>query len=298
MATLFMLREKGYYPLQHSANELYQGPKANPVLWTWKDNLYPPEEVDIARRLSADSILINKSTLGDLQKLKDIVLFLHLRLHTHLGNPSPELRKRSPWQQYLAVYSGQQDFYCTNYSAILAFFCRANGLAVREIEIKGKNDRHIYCEVYIPSLSSWVMADPTNNFLLPHRGPTYLNTVQFLRILHTEPTTLHAFCVRDKQMIISSGDSLLQPIFYNFDKGADYYFYNTPDLHSLASPSDKIRRFLFNQPAVMYYNEHKKIFTAWILVKYLVLALSAWAIVQLFRGLLIMVRDVKSKRST
>lgn len=279
---LFFTKEKSYNPYQASLFELYKTNDDYVNKWRFTDDLYPTEEVKVAQQFCIDSMGVDANDSSYI-KIQKIGSFLISHLNSQLGNPNQELFLQSPWQIYQTINAGQSEFFCTQYSAMFAFFCRINNLTTREIECKGKNDRHIFNETFLPESNEWVYTDLTQKVILIKKNHQFLNFANVYHEITDVKKTMDDTCFSVEQ----ATDTMLtlsnyrENLLFNFDSNAVFYYYYVTDLKSTQILVNKLKSYFLNQPYFRVYS-HRTFFPFWYLIKYYLLANMLWLVPSLF----------------
>lgn len=279
---LFLTREKSYYPYEVHEKILYQSDSISLEKWSLSEAKYDSTEIVLAQQLSNNEIgiKVEDSAYVKLQKIGE---YLMLKLHHQLGKPKDSIFSLTPWNQYQAILNKKSEFYCTQYSAMFAFFCRVNHITTREIECKGKNDRHIFNESYLPETNEWVFTDLTNGIIsIRDERNQFLNLIELYNTIYIPKNNDYALAFSNDTIQMSPLVSYAARLQYNFDKHCRFYFYTVADLKSTKTPLNKFKRYFLNQPYFYTYSRDA-IFHGWIFIKYISLILIVGLFVSLFK---------------
>lgn len=198
--------------------------------WREVPGLYP--ETDRAQALAfiTDSMGL-KPVLSDSEALVGIAGFLIRRFHAQLGDPGNLPLRLSPWPLFQKIQEGHE-LQCTQYSTLFAFFCRLRGLICREIEIWGRNDRHIVDEVFLRESRKWVYVDLTHGLCMVRSNGQLLSLCSLLQGLHAEGGTPNLEMLAGAEPAFwSSAVPKLPALYRSFDLGCVLHYYLYPDLN-------------------------------------------------------------------
>ena len=270
--------DKGNYIYKANKKELYQVDSISILKWAFSNELYIDTDVGAAKKVSIDSIGVKEDDAAEI-KLHKIATFLIWKFHKQLGSPSDRLRTLSPWNQYLVLSQDTtQDLYCTHFSAMYAFFARVNGLSIREIECKGKNDLHIFNEVFIPSANKWIYSDLTHGIPFVLKNSGFCSTLELYSELYSEkdePLMVGSTNLDEKPK--SATQELKEKLRFNFDEQCEFHYYHNASLDITPKPL-----FYQNQPAILVYS-NKFIYYKWPMFKALSILLALISILLVFK---------------
>lgn len=269
---------------QAGTEELYQTDPTQLNRWKLSPGLYADADIRAGRVCSQRDMQVQDSDPG-FQKVLNIGSYLLSHFHQQLGEPTAALSRLGPWQQFESIRDQRSSFYCTQYSAMFAFFCRINGLACREIECKGKNDRHIFNETYLPESGVWMYTDLTHGILSITRKGTSERLAGLYDVLHARDSVPDGvYLTFDRDSVVVKPLSAIAPALrYNFDPGCRFYYYQHADLQRKWTPGDWLRK-----PSALIYAKHR-VWSKWRIVQGL-----AWLLVAGF--LLSLYKDFRSGR--
>lgn len=270
---------KGSYIYQASQEEIYTTDSIAVLKWAFKKGTYPEAEVMAARKLSADSIGIFEDDAAEVKMIK-IASFLILKFYKQLGSPSEELRTLTPWRQYEALREDTtQDLYCTHFSAMYSFFCRVNGLSIREIECKSVNDLHIFNEIFLPEEKKWVYSDLTHGIVRMKKDRQIMSTLEMYASLQDTTSSLTIESpLHQAQNVSFASAPIRQALQYNFDPKCAFYYYQTADLRLW--PKSILTQ---ESPLVLIYS-NRSIWSKWSLLKVLFMFITLASLVWLIRN--------------
>jgi hypothetical protein len=256
--------QKANYIYQTGESEIYRIDSASVSKWSFTKEAYAESEVHRARKLSADSIGIFEDDAAEV-KMNKIASFLILKFYKQLGSPSEELRTLTPWRQYEALREDTtQDLYCTHFSAMYSFFCRVNGLSIREIECKGVNDLHIFNEVFSPEEKKWVYSDLTHGIVRMNKDRQCVSTLEMYASLQNTTSSLTIESpLHQAQNVSFASAPIRQALQYNFDANCAFYFYQTAELNIIPQPLYKKQ-----DPVALVYS-NRCMYWKWPLAKIL-----------------------------
>ena len=172
---MFLFRDHFTYVSYARRAELYGD--CDPACWQkWKQFAldYPEAELAEAKRIG-DSVVGDEREEGT--KVLLLARFLYTSFHEQEGNPSADLLRASPLQQFLRLrHSKSEALWCGNYSSMMAYFCWAQGIPSRVVGVLKPGDQHVLNECYLASAGRWVMVDITSDrFLVADRQGKWLD---------------------------------------------------------------------------------------------------------------------------
>jgi hypothetical protein len=274
----FIAKDKGNYIHTANKSELYTNSKEEIRKWLINDSLYQKEDVEQAKLFSKHEMKISIED-SSIQKVSKIGSYLIEHLHSKLGNPDSAMFKRTPWEQFYFIKNSSAEFYCTQYSAMFAFFCRVNGLATREIECKGKNDLHIFNETYLPETKQWVYTDLTQGIISLQKQNRLMHLIEVYEVLYGQSQWPMLQCnVNDCSTMKQVGfESFVEQLKYNFDSQCVFYFYQNADLSIQPSP-------LFKQtkPCALVYSNNI-VYFKWPFIRWVSIVLGLVMIYKLIK---------------
>lgn len=255
---------KGSYIYQANQEEIYTTDSIAVLKWAFKKGTYPEAEVMAASKLSADSIGIFEDDAAEV-KMNKIASFFILKFYKQLGSPSEELRTLTPWRQYEVLREdATQDLYCTHFSAMYSFFCRVNGLSIREIECKGVNDLHIFNEVFLPEEKKWVYSDLTHGIVRMKKDRQSMSTLEMYASLQDTTSSVSIESpLHQAQNVSFASAPIRQALQFNFDANCAFYFYQTAELNIIPQPLNKKQ-----DPVALVYS-NRCMYWKWPLAKIL-----------------------------
>jgi hypothetical protein len=271
--------QKANYIYQTGESEIYRIDSASVSKWSFTKEAYAESEVHRARKLSADSIGIFEDDAAEV-KMNKIASFLILKFYKQLGSPSEELRTLTPWRQYKVLREDTtQDLYCTHFSAMYSFFCRVNGLSIREIECKGVNDLHIFNEIFLPEEKKWVYSDLTHGIVRMKKDKQSMSTLEMYASLQdTTSSLIIESPLHQAQNVSFASAPIRQALQYNFDPKCAFYYYQTVDLRLW--PKSILTQ---ESPLVLIYS-NRSIWSKWSMLKVLFMFITLASLVWLIRN--------------
>lgn len=232
---IFFYRDHFIYHEYGNYSSLY-----TPDTLVWKRLIddYPKRELDEAKNILDHSINIKGQPAS--VKIQEIGKFLYNRFHKQTGKAS-HLLAASPLQQYkILTGSDSVTLWCGNFADMFVFFCWAEGIPSRIVEIKNPRNHHVLNESYLPEKGEWVMTDVMNNHLLlwDQNSSRYEN---LLRLRDSTPVTLVSRQAADDSVITQPFQNHFYDRFFG-DKNPVYYYYqlNIPEIYR---PAEKIKRY-------------------------------------------------------
>jgi hypothetical protein len=147
----------------------------------------------------------------------------------------------SPWQQFqLSVADTSIGVNCGNLAQQFAFFCAAENITVRMIEVMNPGDHHVLNEVFLPETKQWVAVDATmDRTLFMNGGGEPMNFYQLKGYLGAG---------KPVYTLRSNGKDLLDTTAY---ETAHYYrppftlhYFSRLETPALYSAGNKLRMFL------------------------------------------------------
>lgn len=207
---------------------------------------------------------------SSLVRTKKIARTLLKALDASRGIPDDSMNLISPYKQFTKALNKQSKLWCGNFTAILAYFLEAEGIASREVCPEGNlnsvyTSGHSLNEVFIPELNQWVMVDLTSKAVLVSFKGKYLNLLD-LYALHQLDADLSLFFYQKDSIINTSYDSVkpFYDAYFNIPPRFVYYFNNQYQPHTY-SFLNKWKRYFFEQPTFATYsgtveNSNKKFY--------------------------------------
>lgn len=218
--------------------------------WNAFSNDYSETEL-VQSRYLLDSLSFPAGA-GTKEQIKWIGTFLYSRFKNQGGTPSSQLSSASPYQQFrLLEKNDSNKLWCGNYAFMFTWFCRSYGITSRIIEIQKTGDHHVINECYLPEERQWVLADVTNNLLLPsQKNGALLNTVSFRELIATD-SLFNAYTLVNDTICNSTfkSNSFTGKNYYS--PALPLYYYKRINSEKTYITKEKIKRYLL--PVSWYY---------------------------------------------
>lgn len=227
-------------------------------------NSWQPQHTQYLRNEIAEAELISENDMGILQtdssisKIKKIGFYLLRKLYHIHENPKDEVFAMTPLQQFKTISAGKSGLYCTQYSAMFTFFCRANGLITRQIESVGVNDRHIVNETFLPETKEWVFTDLTNNIVTTKSGVKNLNLLEVYNSLTNASKTkeFQVLQFHDSILEFTSFENVSKILNFDYDSLCKFHFYYEMNFDWVYSNSERRKRFFLNEIWYVSYSNN------------------------------------------
>lgn len=252
--------ESLYFQLHNTVNNLGK----------WKKIRSTFSEVDLknAKQLTSSEakIIDTESTISKINKLG--TWLLKSTQHCPFGVPPDSFTLLSPINQYNIIVKEAPRIWCGTFGYMFLFFCTANNITCRYVEIMNDPEHHVINECYIPELNQWVLVDLTYNILYAQN-----DTGRYLNIIDVENLSYEG--KKDSITLFSyMNDSLIKKIYtisqtlwkqyLSHNKGI--FFYYTTDLKKVYSLKDKIVRYLLPVSWYEVYSE-KNLSNIWFYLR-------------------------------
>lgn len=245
--------------------------------WDAFSNDYSETEL-IQSKYLLDSLSF-PSDAGAKEQVKWIGAFLYTRFKNRSGTPSSQLSSASPYMQFqLLEKSDTNKLWCGNYAFMFSWFCRSYGITSRVIEIQRAGDHHVVNECYLPLEQQWVLADVTNNLLLPtSQNGTFLNTISFRELLTTDSLFNAYTLINDTIGISAFSTSSFTGVNY-YSLSFPLYYYNQINSEKVYATKEKIKRYLL---PVSWYDLYDPSTGTYLQFPYLLklLLILAWLVI-------------------
>lgn len=213
------------------------------------------------------------------EQIKWIGAFLYNRFKKQTGTPSLRLSSASPYMQFrLLEKNDTNKLWCGNYAFMFSWFCRSYGITSRIIEIQRAGDHHVVNECYLPAEQQWVLADVTNNLLLPSsREGKLLNTVSFRELINTD-SSFNAYTAGNDTTGIAAFNSASFTGEKYYSSSYPLYYYSRVNSDKIYMPKEKIKRYLL---PVSWYEVYDPSASTYFQLPYLLklLFLITWLVV-------------------
>ena len=138
----------------------------------------------------------------DYENARSIIRAILTSLNTHMGIPSDQMPKLSPFDQYRRAMSGADRVWCSNIQSIFTYACNSLGIPARIVGmirygpptpdgVIGPTlmfaDGHQTTEIFSESLNAWVWIDNTFNILGGNQGAGGPVTIAEFHRLFNDP---------------------------------------------------------------------------------------------------------------
>lgn len=248
--TIFLIRDRFTYFPYTSYSSLYGSCKGS-CINNWKQFIYDYPTGNLPEaKIIADSIL-HPAPQNKIDKVLKLAGFLHQKFKSRIGKPTASLITAAPLDQYKMLCKNESaELWCGNFANMFAFFCWAEGIPCRIIEIMNPGDHHVINECYISEFNKWVMVDITTNQLL-----TQTIDNQLLNVLDFKTSLNDSFPLA---IIKATGDSVRTDTIISkatylktfYKKENPLYYYYRINNAEVYDPMLKLYRYLF--PASWY----------------------------------------------
>jgi len=234
---IFFYRDKFIYHKYATQSSLY-----SPDTLQWKKIVYnyPRQELDEAI-IVLDSLadLKNKSTIS---KVLEIGQLLYKRFYRQRGIPSSELSRATPLNKFkILSNSDSAHLWCGDFASMFAFFCCAEGIPSRCIELINQGGHHVLNECFVSETGEWVLTDLMYNQLLlwDKTKDRYEN---LLHLRDSMPSLLMSLQATDSSVISRPFLNGFYDRFFG-NKNPIYYYYQL-NLSEVYKPTEKIKRYV------------------------------------------------------
>lgn len=238
---IFFFKHHFQYQPYSTYEELYKKCDRDCQLkWGRFKNSYLQDELKEAKRILQDSL--NFSTqLTQVEKIERISKFVYRLFQKHQGLPTLEFQIWSPLKQYHSLcLRNEGKLWCGNVAHIFAFFCWAEGIVTRNVEITQPGDHHVVNECYLENEGKWILADvPHQLVLIKNQDHQYLNLQDFRSALLKNETLLNYSETTNRI------NNLRNQYYAHYYIG-DYphYYYHVVNDGDIYSPKSKIKRYI------------------------------------------------------
>jgi hypothetical protein len=243
---IFFLKDHFQYMPYSSYKQLYKPcNEACKTKWGQFKNSFETHELAEAKKILQDSLKFSNATTQK-EKIAAISKFVYRLYLQHKGVPAKAFQASSPLRQYKSLCEKNEGkLWCGNASNIFAFFCWAEGIATRNIEIMQPGDHHVVNECYLDESGEWVLADVTHQLVLvKNNNDQYLNLQNFRSALLNNEAVVN---YSDSDIIKDLRNQYYA--HYYIGNHPHHYYYVTHDA-ALYSSTNKIKRYLL--PASWY----------------------------------------------
>lgn len=186
--------------------------------------------------------------------IANLVYTIFLKRH---GYPSETFRKVTPFQQFqLLTTQDSGKLWCGNVAQIFAYFCWAESITCRSIEILKPNDHHVVNECYLPEIKKWILVDvPHNLFLVKDSAGSHLD-LQTFGSLVDDGKQFQSYQHVSNKITVQSALKMKDQYFN------DYYltnyqqaYYHTVGGQDIYSVKNKVRRYFLPHSWYKIYRE-------------------------------------------
>jgi hypothetical protein len=256
---LYQYREQFHYQPYAGYETLY-GPCGADCENKWKrfTRVYDPAEFDSARKVLREKFHFTTSTTAEEKILSISGMVLEL-FTKHHGLPSPAFQRQSPMRQYNDLcLRDRGNLWCGNAAQIFSFFCFAEGILSRNIEIRNPGDHHVVTECYLPSRKQWVLLDVPHSLMMVKDSMGQLLNLQTFRAALARHQKIWARQPADSSFQWKPLN--MEEMYYkHFYMGSYpyYYYYEVSDA-TVYSFSNKLLRYFFPSPWYEIYDENPR----------------------------------------
>jgi hypothetical protein len=228
--------------------------------WNEFVEYYPPDDLLEARRISSQ--WFKESYVTTIDSVLIIAEKVYNDLCQQTGRPSVYLEQLTPINKYNKLLNDTTEkLWCGTFSQIFNFFCIANKIPSRYIEIKKPGDHHVVNEVFLASSKKWVLMDISSYIIAPKSSDgRFLNFIDFASELRNGRCALTHSNKAEK--ICKTHPVILKYYLPN----VDYYYHLHIDNDKAYSIKNKVLRYIFPQTWYYVYSE-KSITNSWFAIK-------------------------------
>ncbi|MBK6938143.1 MAG: transglutaminase domain-containing protein [Chitinophagaceae bacterium] len=161
------------------------------------------------------------------------------------GKPTDSLSALPMLQQLPALKERKSPVWCGTYGNLFLFFCKANNIETRLIEIMNPGNHHIVNECYVPELKQWVAVDLTNKFLycINNKGDL-LNTLDIVNAFQKKEKVYMAQ-VSANSVLSTAADSANMPWNSYLASYPPVYYYKNTNFDKVYTLPEKLKRYAF-----------------------------------------------------
>lgn len=192
-----------------------------------------------------DSLLQGHDT-SRFNKIRLIGSFLYQEFAPQLGKPSGQEDYSDPWEMF-SYYRADRSrkLWCGHLSMMFTYFCLAQGIETRMIELMKEGDHHVVNECYLPASGNWVLVDLTYDQLFVSHDDHLLGLAAFRRMQGRSDVLLNVQVTAggNRQLRMDTG---YVRNYYAADIPA--YYYKTVNPAVVYSTTAKIKRYLWPDP--------------------------------------------------
>ncbi len=269
---LFFLRDKkGVYIKKTTYGELYaveKDPYGQKEKWSGLYRFHSKGEIDSAQQLASQEAAIRIEDKTFTKVVKIGYWLVNRFQHCSSGKPTDSLSKLLPLQQFDAIINNMSPIQCGNYGSMFMFFCRANAIDTRYIEIMNRGDHHVVNECYIPELNQWISVDLTYNILFSKDTTGgLLNTVDIINYFEQKSGNIILHQVKDGDIAPKRVSAQNIPWNSYLVSHPDLYFYYQTDPSKVYSVKQRIIRYLLPVSWFEVYS-HKTVSNFWFFARF------------------------------
>jgi hypothetical protein len=242
---ILFYRDKFIYHKYATPSSLYS---TDTLKWKKLVYDYPKKELADARiMLESLADLKNKPETA---KILEIGKLLYQRFHDRRGRPLPFTASAPPLGQFkILSASDSMTLWCGDFAAMFVFFCWAEGIPCRFIEIINPGDHHVLNECYLRESKEWVLVDVTTNHLLLFNK----NRNRFENLLNVRDALSDSL----QSFQVDSNEIVTKPFVRNFydryfGNGNPIYYYYRINNFEVYKEGEKIKRYFL---PVAWYEE-------------------------------------------
>lgn len=240
-AALLLRRQSTDDEPRRSEAALYNSPGLE---WNRYFTDFPKEGQQLAIRFT-DSLLQGQDT-SRLSQIRLIGSFLYQQFAPQLGKPSGQEDYKDPWEMfsyYRADHS--RKLWCGHLSMLFTYFCLAQGIETRMIELMKSGDHHVVNECYLPGPGKWVLVDLTYDQLFVSQGDQLLGLPAFRHMQGRRDVMLTIQAAGDSNRSVRMDTGYIRN-YYRADIPA--YYYKTVNPAVVYSSTAKIKRYIWPDP--------------------------------------------------
>jgi len=254
---VYIYRDRFAYFPAASYSSLYQSSCDEACVKKWKQFIYDYPASDLLQAKKIADSWIQSDTQTTINKVIKLASAVYNRFNRQLGQPTALLLRSDPLEEYkMLCASDSEKLWCGIYANMFAYFCWAENIPCRIIEIMNPGDAHEINECFIAETNQWVMVDLTTNQLLTKNSKDQLlNLLDFNEALQNS-SSLYA--------VSASGDSLTtREISYKESYLPHYtminqlYYYYRINNIAVYRPILKLKRYVLPVSWFEVYDEKK-----------------------------------------
>lgn len=240
-AALMLRRQSTDDEPRRAETQLYKAPG---IEWNRYFTDFPKEGQQQAI-LFTDSLLRGRDT-SRLNQIRLIGSFLYQQFAPQLGKPSGQEDYKDPWEMFGYYRTDRsRKLWCGHLSMMFTYFCLAQGIETRMIELMKDGDHHVVNECYLPGPGKWVLVDLTYDQLFVSQGDQLLGLAAFRRMQGRSDVLLNIQAAGDSNRSIRMDTGYIRN-YYGTDVPA--YFYKTVNPAVVYSSTAKLKRYIWPDP--------------------------------------------------